>query len=120
MDAVQCFSNFFNAYAKSINKAYQRTGALFQHRFSRIEVDSDRYFLALINYIHRNPQNHGFTPDFRTYAHSSYASLLSTQPTALQRQAVLDWFGSHGGFVDFHQRDTPPEFIAHLVAESEN
>src|SRR5690349_11130428 len=25
------FSNFFNAYAKTINKAYGRTGSLFQH-----------------------------------------------------------------------------------------
>ena len=32
------FSNFFNAYAKAINKAYGRTGSLFQHPFGRIPV----------------------------------------------------------------------------------
>lgn len=45
----QQFNNLFNSYAKSINKAYKRTGSLFQKRFGRIEVTSDRHFLALIN-----------------------------------------------------------------------
>ena len=38
--ASQCFGNLFNAYAKAINKAYGRTGALFQRPFGRIEVAS--------------------------------------------------------------------------------
>jgi putative transposase len=32
------FSDFFNAYAKAINKAYNRTGSLFQHPFGRVPV----------------------------------------------------------------------------------
>lgn len=31
----QSFANFFNTYSKSINKAYNRTGSLFQERFGR-------------------------------------------------------------------------------------
>src|SRR3972149_2465364 len=81
----QQFNNLFNSYAKAINKAYQRTGSLFQKRFGRIEVASDRYFLALINYIHRNPQKHGFVSDFRDYPYSSYHAMLSTKPTRLKR-----------------------------------
>jgi len=42
----QHFSNFFNAYTKSINKAYGRTGSLFEERFGRIEVTTDAYFTA--------------------------------------------------------------------------
>jgi putative transposase len=118
-DAAQHFSNFFNAYAKAINKAYGRTGALFQHRYGRIVIDSDRYFLALVSYIHRNPEKHGFTPDFRTYAHSSYQTMLSNRPTHLQRQAVLNWFGSTASFAEFHQREAPTTTIAHLVDEAE-
>ena len=37
----QIFGDFFNAYAKAINARYQRTGALFQHPFWRVEVKSD-------------------------------------------------------------------------------
>lgn len=44
------FSNFFNAYAKTINKAYGRTGSLFQHPFGRVPITSDRQFWNVIAY----------------------------------------------------------------------
>jgi REP element-mobilizing transposase RayT len=49
-DFSQPFSNLFNAYTKSINKAYQRSGSLFQRPFGRILVTSDAYFKQLITY----------------------------------------------------------------------
>ncbi len=104
---TQAFSNCFNAYAKAINKAYGRTGSLFQHRFGRVEVDSDRYFAALVRYIHFNPQKHGFVEDFRTYPYSSYAAFLTDHPTRLNRAAVLDWFGGAAQFVEAHGQ--PPD-----------
>ena len=36
--ASQAFSNLFNAYAKAINKAYGRTGPLFERPFKRNEL----------------------------------------------------------------------------------
>jgi putative transposase len=51
----QYFSNLFNAYAKAFNRAYHRTGALFQRPFGRIEITSDAYFMQVVVYIHRNP-----------------------------------------------------------------
>ncbi len=39
------FSDFFNAYAKAINKAYGRTGSLFEHPFHRVLIGSDRQLL---------------------------------------------------------------------------
>ena len=57
LEPTQQVSNFLNSYAKSINRAYQRTGSLFQGRFGRIEVTSDQYFVRLVHYIHFNPQN---------------------------------------------------------------
>ncbi|MGZ9222214.1 MAG: transposase [Anaerolineales bacterium] len=54
------FSNFFNAYAKTINKTYGRTGSLFQHPFGRVPITTDRQFWNVIAYIHQNPQKHGF------------------------------------------------------------
>ena len=38
------FSNFFNAYAKTINKAYGRTGSLFEHPFERIPITADKHY----------------------------------------------------------------------------
>lgn len=61
----QCYSNFFNAYAKAINKSYDRTGCLFKERFSRIKITDETYLKSLIVYIHTNPTHHQFTDDFR-------------------------------------------------------
>src|SRR4051812_27981056 len=55
----QQFANLFNAYTKAINKAYGRTGSLFEHPFERINVTSEPYLFNLVTYIHRNPQAHG-------------------------------------------------------------
>src|SRR5687768_17419353 len=73
----QYFSNFFNAYARGINIAIQRTGALFEHLFKRIPVGSESYLMRLIVYIHKNPQKHKFVKDFRDWNYSSYHELTS-------------------------------------------
>ncbi len=96
------FSDFFNSYAQSINKAYARTGGLFEEPFRRILIDTDTYFTELIYYIHHNPQKHGFVEDFRAYPHSSYHSHLSKAMTRLRRDEVWNWFGNRDEFVKFH------------------
>ena len=98
----QKFADFFNAYAKAINRAYGRTGSLFQHPFGRVPVTSDRQFWNVIAYIHQNPRKHKFVDDFREWKWSSYGSLLSEQPTRLKRAAVLEWFGGPQRYVELH------------------
>jgi len=99
------FSNFFNAYAKAINKAYGRTGSLFQHPFGRTPVLTQSYLMQAVRYIHFNPQKHGLVGDFRTWPYSSYRAHLSTQATRLCRDEVLEWFGGRQGFIIAHQED---------------
>jgi putative transposase len=99
----QQFSNFFNTYSKAINRAYGRTGSVFENRYRRKEVTTERYFLRLIHYIHWNPQKHGFVADFRDYPYSSYHLFLMDKPTLVKRIEVLDWFGGRDGFVGQHQ-----------------
>jgi len=116
-EVLQQFSNLFNSYAKAINKAYNRTGRLFQERFGRIEVTSDRYFVALIRYIHRNPQKHGLATDFRDWPYSSYHAHLSGKPTRLKRDEVLAWFDGAEGFAQVHQSAADEQQIAALAPE---
>jgi hypothetical protein len=99
----QYFSNWFNAYAKAMNKAYGRTGALFERPFRRIEVTNEPYFRHLVTYIHRNSEIHGFVDDFREWPYSSYDTLRKTAPTKIQREVVLDWFDGPEAFVDAQQ-----------------
>jgi REP element-mobilizing transposase RayT len=97
------FGNLLNSYVRSSNLRWQRTGALFEGRFGRKLVDSDDYLRRLVVYIHRNPQEHGLVSDFRNWPYSSYAMLLGTLPTGLQRDDVLSWFGGRAGFIAAHR-----------------
>jgi putative transposase len=113
----RAFSNLFSTYTKAFNKSYQRTGSLFEKPFRRELVDSDRYFAALVAYIHRNPQEHGFVPDFRDWLHSSYRAIVSDKPTRLQRDVVLDWFGGRVGFEELHLVEVDEEMIEPVIVD---
>lgn len=98
----QAFSNFLNAYAKAINKAYGRVGSLFAHPFGRIEVRREDYLVRLVVYVHRNPQRHGLATDFRTWRHSSYRILCSHRATHVTRDETLAWFGGLAAYRQAH------------------
>ncbi len=101
----QQFGNLFNAYAKAFNKAYHHSGSLFRKPFGRVEVARDAHFTHLIAYIHRNPQHHGLVSDFRDWPYSSFAVLQCDEPTFLQRDEVIDWFGGVESFCRQHCED---------------
>jgi len=98
------FSNFFNAYAKTINKAYGRTGSLFQHPFGRVPITSDRQFWNVIAYIHQNPQKHKFVEDFRDWKYSSYGIILTDKKTSVNRSKVMEWFGNTEEYIELHKQ----------------
>ncbi len=135
--ASKAFNNFLAAYAKAINKAYGRTGALFQHHFGRIPVTSDRYFAALVRYIHHNPRKHGFVSDFRDWPYSSYHELTQTDavpetdavsrsapqrsgvgetaPVLIARATVLDWFDGARGMRELHATEVDEQALSALI-----
>jgi putative transposase len=115
--ATRGFAAFFTAYTKAINKAYSRTGRLFQEHFGRIEVTSDDYFTNLVFYIHFNPQKHGFASDFSKWPWSSYEALRGHGTTRLQRAGVLEWFGSATQLETFHQGAVAERAIAPLIVD---
>lgn len=115
----QYFSNFFNAYARTINDSYGRSGSLFQRPFRRIPVTTDDYFLNLITYIHRNPQKHGLVDDFRDWPYSSYDAILHDKPTRVEKTAVLDYFGGLVQFIEAHQTEPDEASLEKWLGEDE-
>jgi hypothetical protein len=116
----QAFSNLFNAYTKSINKAYGRTGSLFEKPFQRRVITAPQYLWRVIHYIHWNPQKHGFVADFRDWSYSSYHALLSDKPTHLQREEVLAWFNGRLEFDAVHQMLTDEKEIQDMIGDDED
>jgi len=99
------FGHFFNAYAKAINKRFNRTGSLFEKNFERKEVTDTAYLRKLIHYIHHNPVKHKFAEHIADYPWSSYGSLTSAKPTKLNRKLVLDLFNDEDEFIRYHTQN---------------
>ena len=97
------FSNLFNAYSKAMNKAYNRTGSLFQEHLKRNKIKDENYLINLILYVHLNPVKHKFCDDFREYKHSSFLSYISDKPSSLTREFVLELFGGKDNFTFQHK-----------------
>jgi len=60
-----------SAYTQWFNPRHGRVGHLFQGRYRAFLIEKDRYLLALIRYIHRNPLEAGLVPRPEDYAWSS-------------------------------------------------
>ncbi len=95
---TQKFSNFFNAYAKGYNKAYNRTGSLFEKHFRRKDIKDEIYLKNLIIYTHKNPENHKVVKDFSKYKFSSYQKYL----TGSGNSYILDLFNDKENFINCH------------------
>jgi len=99
------FAHLFNAYAKKINKAYQRTGSLFEHPFERRIIESELYLRNCIAYIHFNPLKDGFAKSLGDYKWSSFKGIVSEKPTLIEREFVIDLFGGKDRFLIYHEKD---------------
>ena len=100
------FANFFDTYAKTINRTYNRTGSLFQHPFKRAAVTDERHFCRLIAYIHQNPQRHGMISDFREWPYSSYHSHRSKKEIGYSGEVVPKFFKDAREYRNIHLRKT--------------
>ncbi len=115
LDPSWQFGKLFNSYTRAFNRAYHRSGSLFEGRFKRKQVNSLAHFLNLIAYIHQNPVHHGFVQDLADWPSSSWPALQSDTPTHLQRDQLRFWIGSFPSVEAFAAAN--PVDIASLVED---
>ena len=92
-------------YARRFNKRTGRTGHLFQNRFDRRSLDTDRHLMTAIRYVHANPQEAGIALIER-YPWSSFAEYLRMYDGDVAKSfsdpsTVLELFGSAEGFIAY-------------------
>jgi putative transposase len=117
LNASKQLSHFFNSYAQSINKAYGRTGSLFESPFERRLIDNEQYLTNVILYCHYNPQHHGVVADFKACDHISYNTILNNDNTFLSTQKVIDWFGNKEAFRKAHETNYDESLIKKYIIE---
>ena len=88
----------FSSYTQAFNKMNNRSGALLDSPFKRIKIDSEKYLINNIIYIHQNPI------DFKKYKYSSYQSVLSKLPTNIMRNEIIEIFDDVNNYVFCHKK----------------
>lgn len=76
-------------YARAVQVRVPTTGHLFQNRYHALVVDVERYFAALLRYIHLNPVRAGLVADPADYCWSSHRAYLGT--------ATVEWLATDFG-----------------------
>ncbi len=109
---MQHFSNLLNSYTKSFNNRNSRKGALFMDYLRRLQIKTDEQFFATLFYIHKNPVHHGVCKNMADWKWSSYNSILSNAPTKIERQKLINHFGTIEQFIAFHDQ---PVYLKNAV-----
>jgi REP element-mobilizing transposase RayT len=63
VDFMRCLMSGYSLY---FNRKYERVGHLFQNRYKSSVIDTERYLLELIRYIHLNPVRSGLVSSVET------------------------------------------------------
>ena len=72
----QIFKRIGGKFVYWYNVKYQRVGHLFQDRFKSEPVETNKYFLTVIRYIHQNPLKAEICKDISEYPYSSYTDYV--------------------------------------------
>ncbi len=88
-------------YVAFFNEKYERSGNMFQDRFRSEIVQSDRYFMSVLRYIHQNPIKAGLESKIGAYKWSSYLEYIN-EGNIVQKDFTLELFdGNLGKFIKF-------------------
>lgn len=92
----------FGSYTQAFNKAYRRTGTLFEGRFQAILVDSERYLCNLCRYIHVNPVKHGLVAFPEDWPYSNYLEWVGRRRGGMVEPAFIrGYFPSPEAYIAF-------------------
>ena len=103
----------FGSYSQAFNKAYRRTGTLFEGTFKAILVDSEAYLAALCRYIHNNPVKHGLVGIPEAWPFSNYLEWIERRSGSLfDRQVTHGSFLSAAEYVEVVRASLPGRSMA--------
>jgi len=99
---AQLFGNFFNAYAKAINKRYKRMGSLFVTSFKRKTVLDEDYLRQLVLYVNTNPIHHLVANELEEWQYSSFRHIIHRNAFIVDYNQTLSFFDSLDEFKSLH------------------
>ncbi|WP_405379215.1 transposase [Nonlabens sp. Asnod3-A02] len=109
---LDAFNNLHSEYTQSYNKAYNRSGDLFEDSFKRKLIESNELLKNTILHTHHLPIASGTVKHIMSYPWSSYNEIMDDDITFLERDFVLELFNDSANFAAAHEAfKSNPSFI---------
>jgi len=90
------------SYAQAFNRAYERTGTLFEGPYKVLRVETDAHFMNLCSYIHLNAVHHGLVDAPDEWPYSNYLEWIDRRPgTLVDRELLRQYFAAPQAYEDF-------------------
>ena len=97
----------FGSYSQAFNRAYERTGTLFEGPYQVRAVQTDAYFVNVCCYIHLNPVHHGFVRAPEEWPYSNYLEWIEKRRgTLVDRELVRAYFAAPEKYEAFVRQAT--------------
>lgn len=119
-------------YVMYYNKKYGRSGHLFQNRFTSRAIETQKYLMICLRYIHNNPVKAGIAAvdSYPWSSYSTYCTLLAAadkgqapvgnNDALCDAQIIAELFNDREDFVDFHRQRNLPSEMALEYFENHN
>jgi putative transposase len=92
----------FGSYTQAFNRAYERSGTLFEGPYKAVAVEADSYLVTLCGYIHLNAVHHGLVDRPGAWPYSNYLEWIDKRlGTLVDRQLVRDYFATPQAYEAF-------------------
>jgi hypothetical protein len=94
----------FGSYTQEFNRAYERSGTLFEGPYRARAVEADSYFVTLCGYIHLNAVHHGIVDRPGDWPYSNYLEWIGgRQGSLVVRELVRETFSTPQDYEAFVQ-----------------
>jgi putative transposase len=103
----------FGSYSQAFNRAYKRTGTLFEGTYKAIPVETETYLCTLCRYIHYNPVKHGLVAFPEDWPYSNYLEWIERRSGKLVDYAFVRAYfpqaSDYAQFVNTGRADPGPD-----------
>lgn len=80
----------FQSYTQAVNKAWGRTGKLFESSARAKIINEDSYLVHLCRYIHLNPVEADLVPSPANWQYSNYLQCINEKDSNIQDQDFIN------------------------------
>ena len=102
------FGRLCKSYTRAINKAYQRTGHLFEGKYRIKHIDDRSYLIHLTRYVHLNPVRSGLVESPENWEFSSFKDYRAPYKIGLvDTGLLLAEIVTPGAYIEYVQNYTP-------------